>query len=470
MANLVVYYTDGTSDTVFGTTYYNGTYNAEFYPNGRTISAVSVYGGYGISGEGGAYVGGIQINAPTEITISVSTAKTLFFNVDNSNPITYTNIMGNTRTVKALNPINIYNGQETTTTIVPFEQPTLTENGTLGGSKFAVSCNSGGINPYCCMDGVGTSTYFQGSTNSYASPTVENPQYIEFYNPNGLNFSQFSIYQMTGNAGQSGYYTNSGTIEVSNDGVNYITATTYTASNYERVVIDVSYQGHYKYTRFTSTGNSYGRCWAIYTLDFVATESIVLDEGIYKVVLPNFGNQPYLFNGNVYFQESEPTTQVKNDVWINPQEPYTAKLYDGTNWQNFNDIILLDSSVTVGSGVITNLIQPKYNSNHIEPKFQNNPQIIETYINGNSGYRVWSDGYCEQWGSNALADSTGNAVTNFLKPFKDTSYTIQATRTNASNDSYYYDTQVHAKYIYGFKLWKPYSNGYSDWLACGYIK
>lgn len=46
--------------------------------------------------------------------------------------------------------------------------------------------------------------------------------------------------------------------------------------------------------------------------------------------------------------------------------------------------------------------------------------ITETYVNGTSGYRIWSDGYCEQWGR---ASATSQTVT-FLKPFANTSYCI----------------------------------------------
>jgi len=89
------------------------------------------------------------------------------------------------------------------------------------------------------------------------------------------------------------------------------------------------------------------------------------NDGTYKVALPQSGNQPYLFNGTVYNQETEPTTQVQDDIWINPQEPYTAKQYDGADWQDFNDVLLLDSSVIVASGVINTLKQPSYNYNAI---------------------------------------------------------------------------------------------------------
>lgn len=46
--------------------------------------------------------------------------------------------------------------------------------------------------------------------------------------------------------------------------------------------------------------------------------------------------------------------------------------------------------------------------------------ITKTYQNGGSGYRIWSDGYCHQWG---LANSSGVTVT-LLKPMSNTDYHI----------------------------------------------
>ena len=45
--------------------------------------------------------------------------------------------------------------------------------------------------------------------------------------------------------------------------------------------------------------------------------------------------------------------------------------------------------------------------------------VIETYNNGDSGYRIWSDGWCDQWGTIATGTSLGasNYTLTFLKPF-----------------------------------------------------
>lgn len=51
--------------------------------------------------------------------------------------------------------------------------------------------------------------------------------------------------------------------------------------------------------------------------------------------------------------------------------------------------------------------------------------VIQTYINGTSGYRVWSDGYVEQWGKTGF--SVGGQTVTLLKPMKDTNYNVFTT-------------------------------------------
>lgn len=51
--------------------------------------------------------------------------------------------------------------------------------------------------------------------------------------------------------------------------------------------------------------------------------------------------------------------------------------------------------------------------------------VVETYQNGTSWYRVYSDGWCEQGG--VLEISSNSAIVTFLKPFINLSYTQQIT-------------------------------------------
>ena len=58
--------------------------------------------------------------------------------------------------------------------------------------------------------------------------------------------------------------------------------------------------------------------------------------------------------------------------------------------------------------------------------------VIENYVNGTNGYRLYSDGYCEQWG---VSGGTGNRTVNLLKSYNNTNYCIQLT-TNDLEMSY----------------------------------
>lgn len=48
--------------------------------------------------------------------------------------------------------------------------------------------------------------------------------------------------------------------------------------------------------------------------------------------------------------------------------------------------------------------------------------VIESYKSGNSWYRIYKSGWCEQGGY--VDDNTDYKVISFLKPFSDTTYTV----------------------------------------------
>lgn len=52
------------------------------------------------------------------------------------------------------------------------------------------------------------------------------------------------------------------------------------------------------------------------------------------------------------------------------------------------------------------------------------PHIVETYTNGTSGYRVWSDGYCEQWGWIDQGSTPAWTTVDLLQVYKDTNYSV----------------------------------------------
>lgn len=100
------------------------------------------------------------------------------------------------------------------------------------------------------------------------------------------------------------------------------------------------------------------------------------------------------------------------------------------------------------------------------------PYITETYQNGSSWYRVWSDGWCEQGGN----DVDSNVTINLLKPYKNTNYTLtlgysDLTVINDSNQAY---VQGGIKTTTSFYVrTRVNSTSYSDkidWVTRGFIK
>jgi hypothetical protein len=66
--------------------------------------------------------------------------------------------------------------------------------------------------------------------------------------------------------------------------------------------------------------------------------------------------------------------------------------------------------------------------------------VIETYIDGTEGYRIWSDMYCEQWGK--VDNKTAKKTVTLLRQMANTNYTIFATSTYNTGDSTLYQPHV----------------------------
>jgi hypothetical protein len=102
--------------------------------------------------------------------------------------------------------------------------------------------------------------------------------------------------------------------------------------------------------------------------------------------------------------------------------------------------------------------------------------VVETYQNGSSWYRVYSDGWCEQGGKIVKSSSTTRVT--FLKPFSSLDYTlVNGVKSDNSNSSSYRGVAVEyasssSNYEHtsttGFTCYVQASSA-QDWFACGYI-
>ena len=91
--------------------------------------------------------------------------------------------------------------------------------------------------------------------------------------------------------------------------------------------------------------------------------------------------------------------------------------------------------------------------------------IVETYVNGTSWYRVYSDGWCEQGGRATISSYYANIT--FLKQFVDTNYNIGFAQNGFSEDTYcanvnnFTNSTMQLRFRGG--------GTFCFWQACGYI-
>lgn len=97
--------------------------------------------------------------------------------------------------------------------------------------------------------------------------------------------------------------------------------------------------------------------------------------------------------------------------------------------------------------------------------------LVESYVNGASWYRVYSDGWCEQGGEQSVQSGTSPATVTLLKPYINTNYSLLCT---VNGTEYAMATGNH-KTETDFK-WSTANyqgSGYlysGSWYTCGYIR
>ena len=97
--------------------------------------------------------------------------------------------------------------------------------------------------------------------------------------------------------------------------------------------------------------------------------------------------------------------------------------------------------------------------------------IISTYVNGKSGYRIWSDGYCEQWGESTF--NSGGSTVSLLKTMKSTEYIVTNMFVSTKTDDYGEGINVNVRTVSSFTAHGYHSTALTNvlckWLVKGYL-
>lgn len=100
--------------------------------------------------------------------------------------------------------------------------------------------------------------------------------------------------------------------------------------------------------------------------------------------------------------------------------------------------------------------------------------IIDTYINGTSWYRIWSDGWIEQGGTSTTGATLTGEIFSLLKKYSNTNYVVVTSVNNDSAPANFNSrvALVHSKTTSSYYIVGTYNAGGAhypySWYACGY--
>ena len=124
------------------------------------------------------------------------------------------------------------------------------------------------------------------------------------------------------------------------------------------------------------------------------------------------------------------------------------------------------SAIQQTAGINAELFNGKMDINHAN---DTKPYITDTYKNGTSWYRVWSDGWCEQGG--VVTNTSGRQTVTLLKPYSDGNYNVQQTILNATAEGKLqpFTESIQSRTGTSFTIYCDSSMVSKMWKACGYM-
>ena len=178
-----------------------------------------------------------------------------------------------------------------------------------------------------------------------------------------------------------------------------------------------------------------------------------------------------LYNGNLYkcIQANGASSTVVTPDSISPLgSDYWAQVATLADFANFANTDLSNLSAS-GQALFTA---------KADTDLSNVPSskgiLVESYVNGTSWYRKYSDGWCEQGGYNGQLIQLCPTIT-LLVPYRDTNYSVQITTESGNTGTVHIgyntvDQKTTTSFTTGFGEYQSSSVfffGY--WYACGYV-
>ena len=164
-----------------------------------------------------------------------------------------------------------------------------------------------------------------------------------------------------------------------------------------------------------------------------------------------------------YYEQDEVPSRQGHILWLNTAENIMYWQNNDNVWTKVNIIKVfnINNTQTYTDGKIDNISEVKQVFRAAD--YSSHPQITETYSNGSSWYRVYSDGWCEQGGTYTTTTTTSNVY--LLRPYKNNYYTVLGMDTGSARVSY----GVRPNSTNSFILYSAATNNGIRWVAYGYL-
>ena len=197
--------------------------------------------------------------------------------------------------------------------------------------------------------------------------------------------------------------------------------------------------------------------------------------GTFIVFVTSESSLIFANNINYFITSTEPTAlndTTSQGVWYNPDLntlSQCAATSGAPSWSTFEGARC--ATLTYDGSAIT-AFNPVYPVELLKKSDLDNiqqiqaPYIKETYVNGASWYRVYSDGWCEQGGINDCFVNT-QATISLLKNYQDSNYTVLSTYNTPNSVAAAQGLVVNNKQTGSFDLYT--NGGPYAWRTFGYI-
>ena len=172
----------------------------------------------------------------------------------------------------------------------------------------------------------------------------------------------------------------------------------------------------------------------------------------------------YALSQNYQEVDTPPTFYGSAQYYLNTKENIMYFNDHNERWEPRTVAVLGKGKLE--NGVVTSFTpyQPVELIKRTDPQIQA-PYITETYVNGTSWYRVWSDGWIEQGG---ISGATANIVkVTLLKSFTDTNYSVIGSISGSTAVLNIPHTK-NSKLVNSFEFYVGTTGGDAYWKACGY--